>query len=120
MPNARELAAVWDGMSDPRVRSSWTPGAGVASLLSIDGSDGYRRRSVCPENNDSTTEKPSSRIIRMKPALLAPDRKGLRGIDFKIIQLGVMPLMAKLGVFEPLRGKLRNTVSHVLASEDTE
>src|SRR5689334_14745905 len=49
--------------------------------------------------------EPAARIVRMDPALLAPDGQRLAGVDAVEIQFGVALAFRQLGLGKPARGK---------------
>jgi len=64
--------------------------------------------------------KPTPRVIRVNPALIAPEGEWLGSIHAKKIQTWVVPFVTKSCVFEPVSGKLGRAISHVLAAENSE
>ncbi len=64
--------------------------------------------------------KPTSRIIRMNPPILSPNGQWLTGIYFKVIELRIMPFVAKLYTIKPITWKLICAIAHILSSKHTE
>src|SRR5258705_9601962 len=64
--------------------------------------------------------EPTARIVGMQPALLAPDRERLTGVDAEEIERAVAPLGRELGAGEPALRKFLARVGHVLAAEHAE
>jgi hypothetical protein len=61
--------------------------------------------------------EPAAWIIGMYPALMAPDRQRLTGIDAEVVQGAVAPRWRQPGSREPARRKLLAAIRHVLAAE---
>ena len=58
--------------------------------------------------------EPAARIVRMDPALAAPLRQRLAGIDAEIVQRAVAPVAGELGAREPVAGNsLRQSVMYL-------
>ena len=55
----------------------------------------------------------------VNPALLAPIREWLRGVDAKAIQFWITPFRAQLGVLKPISGELGKAIGHVLSAENS-
>jgi hypothetical protein len=64
--------------------------------------------------------KPTARIIRMYPALLAPNRQGLAGINTEEIRVQVVSFRAEFRSYEPASRKFVPAVSHILATENAQ
>ena len=64
--------------------------------------------------------EPTPRILMADPAFRPPDRKWLRRVHAKVIQLGIVAFGAQSGTLEPVGRILRGAVGHVLAAEYTE
>lgn len=64
--------------------------------------------------------KPPSGIFFIDPPLFDPNRKWLRSIHLKEIQLGVGMSWRQLGLLEPFSGKLGGAVGHVFAAKHAE
>src|SRR5579863_1722575 len=64
--------------------------------------------------------KPAARIVAIEPALAAPDRQRLAGIDAEIVQRLVARFFRELGARKPARRKFLAAISHVLTAEHTE
>ncbi len=63
--------------------------------------------------------EPAARIIGMKPALLAPFRKRLAGINAEIVERWIAATWRELGAFEPRQRELVAAIGHVPAAEHT-
>lgn len=64
--------------------------------------------------------EPSSRVVRVEPALLEPVRQRLRSVQAEAVQLRVVELVAELRFFEPFFRKLFSAVCHIFAAENAE
>src|ERR1700761_2792586 len=64
--------------------------------------------------------KPAARIVLVDPALLAPHRQRLAGIDAEIIQRAVALSAGKLGAGKPAFREFLAAVGHVFAAEHAE
>lgn len=63
--------------------------------------------------------KPAPRVFLIKPTLFSPDRKRLRSVYAKVVQLGIVTLCAKFSFSKPTCGKLTCAVGHVLAAKNS-
>src|ERR1700722_18198912 len=63
--------------------------------------------------------EPAAWITRIYPALLAPHREGLAGINAKPVKTGVPAFRGKFCSDEPATGKFTPAVGHVFAAENT-
>ncbi len=64
--------------------------------------------------------KPAARIFRINPAIFPPNDERLRSVHPKKVELGVVPLRAKLRPAEPTGRKLPRAIGHVFPAEDAE
>jgi hypothetical protein len=64
--------------------------------------------------------EPAARIVRMDPALAAPFRERLAGVDAEIIQRAVARFAGKLSAREPGSWKFLSTIGQVFAAKHTE
>src|ERR1700722_2980874 len=64
--------------------------------------------------------EPAARIMRIYPALLAPDGERLAGINAKPVQACVPAFRGKFRSDEPVTGKFAPAVGHVFATENTQ
>src|SRR5580698_7574736 len=64
--------------------------------------------------------KPAARIVAKNPALVAPHRQRLAGIDAEIVERLVAVFPGEPGVRKPALRKFLAAVGHVLAAEHAE
>ena len=64
--------------------------------------------------------EPAARVVAKDPALLAPHRQRLAGIDAEIVQRTVVMLFRELGAHESVLWKFLGAVSHIFAAEHAE
>ena len=62
--------------------------------------------------------KPAAWVFVIDPALGAPGRQWLRGVDAKEIQFRIMPFAAQPSVAKPVSRELGPSIGQVLATED--
>src|SRR5690606_25799120 len=64
--------------------------------------------------------EPAAWIVRVNPALAAPFRQRLAGVDAEIVERAVAACGCEFGPREPGRGKLVPAIGEVAAAEDAE
>src|SRR5262245_38176520 len=64
--------------------------------------------------------KPAARVVGVDPALVAPHRQRLAGVDAEEVERAVAAARGQLGTAKPALRKLLAGIRHVFAAEDTE
>src|SRR5262245_7885335 len=108
---AEEIARLAVALDLADVAADRLPAADLALVL---------RRQAAAHIVAAVPLEPAARIVGMNPAVVAPHRERLAGVDSKKIEGAIAPARRELGTRKPRRRKLLARVGHVLAAEHPE